>query len=553
MQKARIVTASALLTSLIADADVITDWMYYSEIADRKDNIGNGNADVDDPIPSWIRVLQLVSCVCGTMSYLAIASDGRFMDWLRRAVWWYLWGWLKIAKIVFYWIPYWTIKFLSCKETIPCRRVDIVNDGGCCVECIWQLFHRMEENLNSFFRDGFRISSGGLLMVGIMTEDVPQLIVTLLLEDAIDDGESGSISARAYLNLIVSVFDILHKLSAAWDDRKLYIPTGTGTRSFLGHATGVEFITTVGMDHIVSASRDGLARLWDIVKGKTIQTFDLEYDWKGCIVTIDEDKIITTSSKRDGKMNLFDIFSGECIKSIDSAFNARCTVVSDSGDYVLTSKLPRYAGDDEIIRWDTNTLNPVQTYPKRADSILIVNHDEQFVSVAFAWGEAGQPLLWDVTSGDIIQSFKSDKVITMSKRNESSFLVASRNGADTCIHMFMTSKSGPQPADPIKTTTIQGKGVFCLESVGGNHFVTSYRGTYEVDLWDISSGHCLHTFEGHSLPIDDIVYLPKQGGIATASRDKTVMVWPIPIENVHDDDDDDNADSSDSESQDARS
>jgi len=154
-------------------------------------------------------------------------------------------------------------------------------------------------------------------------------------------------------------------------------------------------------------------------------------------------------------------------------------------------------------------------------------NENKFVSANNTIGEEGHPILWDVTSGDQLRTFNitygNNRVIAMCKQhNKNAFLIASQNGrSDPCIDLF----SADHP-DPIKTQTIEGKGVERLTSVGGNRFVVSFWKT--ADLWDISSGQRLKTFEGHSLRIQDIVYLPDQRSIATASSDNTVKVWPIP-------------------------
>ena len=71
-------TAKALLSSSIADGDVLTDWIYFFDIIE--------NAS-DNAIPQWLILLQLVSCICGTMSWLAVGTDGRAVKWIRYLFW----------------------------------------------------------------------------------------------------------------------------------------------------------------------------------------------------------------------------------------------------------------------------------------------------------------------------------------------------------------------------------------------------------------------------------------------------------------------------------
>jgi len=321
-EKERAATAAALLTSLIADADVITDWHYFAVIISRGDD--------ETAIPTWISTLQIVSCICGTLSWMAVSSDGRVVDWLRLAVWEVLFVCFWVVYIVF-------LFFMIFIFFISFGRIEIPDMGwvGMVDEELSIIKLKAFFKLNAFFGDGFRISNGGLLMMGIVTEDLPQIIVTFLVEDASGSlfGSDGVISRSAYLNLIVSIFDILHKVAEAWDARKKYFDAGTGAQTFFGHRSTVWSLTTVGMDGIVSASYDG-AKLWkwNNVSEECDKTFNLdEEDWVGNIASLGDDKIITVSlNSYNGKIKVFKIASGECLKTIDSVNNA-CAAVSNDG------------------------------------------------------------------------------------------------------------------------------------------------------------------------------------------------------------------------------
>ncbi len=507
-QKIRVGTAAALLTSFIADADVITDWIYFIEIIHRDDE--------EEPVPTWVRVLQHASCICGTISYLAISSDGRLMDWIRQAVWYFAWSIIWVVEIIFYWIPAITINLITFKKIS-------LDDVGWCFY-IDETFDRARHKLDAFFDHGFRMSGGSLLMIGIFTEDVPQIIVTFLVEDAIGSlvGNEG-ISQSAYLNLIIAMFDILHKLAEAWDDRKLFIGMGTGIRTFIGHTNLIWSLTSAGMNQILSASWDGTARLWDIRSGRTIQTFDLdEKGWYGSIAKLGEERIVSTSLKDNGKIKIFDLRSGRCVKTIDDCCNRRCTVVSNDSAYILTSQ------KNDITGWDTATLEPVQTYKKRADCLLIIDN-HRFISSNFSEGEEGYPTLWDVTSGNqllyfIVEQTRENKITTMCKNNVDSFLVVCWNGhiRKTWIGMFAITHP-----EPIKTMTIDGKDIYSLTSVDDDRFVACATNSQTAKLWDFPTGTCLQKFIGHSNFISDIAYLPEQMAIATSSADQTVKLWQI--------------------------
>ena len=59
-------------------------------------------------------------------------------------------------------------------------------------------------------------SSSAILLFDIVIEDIPQLVVTFLIEDNIkSDDPTGRISDAVLLNLTFAIFDILYKVAEA--------------------------------------------------------------------------------------------------------------------------------------------------------------------------------------------------------------------------------------------------------------------------------------------------------------------------------------------------
>ena len=59
------------------------------------------------------------------------------------------------------------------------------------------------------------------------------------------------------------------------------------------------------------------------------------------------------------------------------------------------------------------------------------------------------------------------------------------------------------------------------------HSVSREAADKLIKLWDAYSGELVHTFEGHTEGISDIAWASDGEYLASASDDKTIMIWSI--------------------------
>ena len=181
-------TAKALLSSIVADADVISDWLYYRDIL-------NGRDKEYKMIKNWQINLQLITCMVGTLAWLFTCTDGKAVYWLRYIFYSIAAGAAYVVERFTSHTKQWGYTQVWGKDALHAFMT--------------------ERKLKSVF------STGTLVLSGIFLEDIPQVCLTFMLEDVIREERNSifEISTAASISLSFALFDICHKFADAWDSR----------------------------------------------------------------------------------------------------------------------------------------------------------------------------------------------------------------------------------------------------------------------------------------------------------------------------------------------
>jgi len=60
----------------------------------------------------------------------------------------------------------------------------------------------------------------------------------------------------------------------------------------------------------------------------------------------------------------------------------------------------------------------------------------------------------------------------------------------------------------------------------GNRVVSASSGQ-PLRVWDVNSGECLRTLEGHTEPVESVALTPDGNRVVSASDDDTLRVWDV--------------------------
>ena len=507
-------TYQALLSSTIADGDMITDWLYYFEIFRS-----------DEDISQWLITLQLVSCIFGTLAWLSVATDGRLVYLMKVMLIWLILTPIFIVSLIILILNEFLIK--------PC-----LGEQNKAYKGISDMMEWTHENVIIPIRENEShkptFSSSTLLFFGIVFEDIPQVVVTFLIEDKIrSDDPAGRISEAAMLNLVFAIFDILHKIAEALDLLSDVHNAGYAYKKWVkAHSHEVYSLLAAGGNRILSASFSYIAsednykiiKLWDTAKGKfkAILKFKCE-SYIIDMVTVGTSKVMAACVDR--KIRVFDFETGDFLGApIELDFVPNFISLSHDSTSVLTSssKAPM------IQSFDIETNECLFTYDQGATALSFLD-DSTFVTSSSKYPD--NIFVWKINNNKPIHTIELElpqkylefcnpychAVMAMSP---TAFLI----GKGYSIKVFEFANNQWICKSTFNEHT---EDITSLTKVNESLFVSTSKDK-TARLWDINNDlPCILTFLGHTTNIYSSVYLEEEKAIATGDENGNIAVWSI--------------------------
>ncbi|KAF9347819.1 hypothetical protein BGX26_000736, partial [Mortierella sp. AD094] len=377
--------------------------------------------------------------------------------------------------------------------------------------------------------------------------------------------------------------------SGSWDStvRLWDVETGICNQILQGHSDQVNSIAySPNGDQIASGSRDKTVRLWDVETGRCIRIFPGHIsDVNAVIYSPKGDQIASGSS--DKTVRLWDAETGICIHTLQDHSSAVTSLAYSpkgdqiasgsedwtvrlrevgTGNYVHASRghvggitsvmhLPKggqiaSGSNDETVRlWDLETGNCDHTLQGTHWGIFGIAHSPRGDQIAYG-SHDNTAWLWDVATGSCSRALKGSIKRPAGIRSpfKISDVIADFNNPLSThlegvlrINSVAYSPNGVQIACGGDDKTVRLWNVEtgnCIHTLQGHSkkvtkVIYSPKGDQiasgdddgTILLWDTRTGNCTHTLKGHSHNITNVVYSPKGHRIASGSHDKTVRLW----------------------------
>jgi len=243
-----------------------------------------------------------------------------------------------------------------------------------------------------------------------------------------------------------------------------------------GHSRSIEKLAFLSdRKRIVSASEDQTIRVWDVFTGKCLKKQDALKNWFG-LFAVSPDGTFFATTAQGGTVSLWDTENILCIKTFGgSSKNINSIEFSPDGKRLVT------ASDDGSFRiWNLR---------KGVTQLTVKAHPETLHSASFS------------PDGKLIVTTSTDKRVV---------LWDASTGASV--------KTIKHPTGDVVSATFD---------CDGKRLLTISNKDNLIRIWNIESGECTQTLEGHTEKVTSAIFTPNNRNIISCSKDNTVRLWEI--------------------------
>jgi WD40 repeat protein len=260
---------------------------------------------------------------------------------------------------------------------------------------------------------------------------------------------------------------------------------------------------------VASASWDHTIKIWDVSSGVCLQTLE-GHSCGVNSIAFSHDSTRLASASNDKTVKIWNVRSGACLQTLEGH-----TTRSHERDYSFGSAQTHLKWKKTYLREQAQTRGTRP--PKSAASRASVNpiaflHDSTRLASA---SDDRTMKIWDMDSGEFLQTFEGYTA-------PSSKWAYGFDSAQT--HFNSKKKDFPEHA----SIPLFGHPSASVNSVTFSHDSTRLASASDdntIKIWDVSSGACLKTLEGHSNFVLSVAFSHNSTLLASASNDSTVKIW----------------------------
>ncbi|KAG8717076.1 hypothetical protein FRC09_014771 [Ceratobasidium sp. 395] len=274
---------------------------------------------------------------------------------------------------------------------------------------------------------------------------------------------------------------------------------------------------------IVSACRDGLARVWDAETGAAVMSLKGHTDGVMCVAYSPDGHRIASGSL-DSTVRIWDSRTGSevCEPLQGHSDYVRCLAFSAAGKHLASG-----SGDQVVRVWDVETGTSIFKLDRHSEMVASVAFSPNGRYIASGSGDK-QLIIWDTETGAAVLEpmTHTDHIWSVAFSPDGSLVVS--GGSDLAVTVWdratLTRK--------LKPFTGHGNGVRDVQFSPSGDRIVSGSDDCTVRVWSMGSGMEIGAnLRCHSGPVWSVIWSPDGRRIASCSADKTVRIWDAELDN----------------------
>ncbi|XP_050438818.1 guanine nucleotide-binding protein subunit beta-5b-like [Adelges cooleyi] len=283
------------------------------------------------------------------------------------------------------------------------------------------------------------------------------------------------------------------------------------------------FDWSVDKQHIVSSTESGTLIIWNAYRNKKEKTILMPNNLVLTCAYSPSGNIVACGGS-DNKVNVINILSS--VESTSSEVHnvgthlsfVSCCSFPNSDHQILTG-----SGDASAVLWDIESGQMIQSFHSHVKDILAIDISSSEIGNIFISGGCDKKvLLWDMRAGQSVKSFVGHLAdINCVKYHPSGDIIASGSDDGTCRMYDLR-------ADKEIALYSENSIVSCIESIdfslSGRLFFAGCTG-HLIRVWDNLTREKVRVLQKHRNRVTTVKTSPDGTSLASASWDGTLCVW----------------------------
>jgi WD40 repeat protein len=263
---------------------------------------------------------------------------------------------------------------------------------------------------------------------------------------------------------------------------------------------------------VVTAGDDGKARIWDAANGRRLRTLSGHTESVDSATFSPDGKLVVTGSS-DRTARIWEVASGHSLHTLTGA--GYTASFSPDGKLLVTVA----AFDGTVRIWDAASGRPLHTLRGQKSFVdsAAFSPDGKLVVTASRDRTAR---IWEAASGRRLHTLRghTDSVYSAAFSPDGKLVVTA--GADHTVRIW-NAASGRS----VHTLVGHTDSVYSTAFSPDGKLVVSAGADHTVRIWDAASGDSLHILNGHTDRVDSVAFSPDGKLIVTAGGDRTARIW----------------------------